>query len=179
MVGRGAETRTSRAASGDPAADLAATREAALRLLERTRRTRSDLARRLREKGFAPERIQEVLDRLQGVGLVDDAEYARAFLAERWGRRAAGWRRLEMDLRRRGVAAEDIARGRERFEEERGPADELSLARRVLAQAARRTLSLEPRQRRQRLYALLARRGFDSETIEAALNEGIPEPADH
>ena len=46
-----------------------------------------------------PAAIDEVLDRLAAVGLVDDVEYARAWLAGRWGRRSAGWRRLEQELR--------------------------------------------------------------------------------
>jgi regulatory protein len=105
------------------------------------------------------------------VGLVDDVEYAHAFLTERWGRRVAGWRRLEQELRRRGVAADDIEQARSRFIEEQGGADEVRLARRVVSQAERRYAALEPRVRRQRLYALLARRGFDSETIEQALRQ--------
>ena len=176
------ETRTSatRAArsgsSGSEAAqDLDAAREAALRLLERTRRTRHDLVRRLRDKGYAPVTVEEALDRLQGVGLVDDVEYARAWLAGRWGRRPAGWRRLEQELRLKGVSAEDIAQARARLEEDQGGADEVTTARRVLAQAERRYRSLEPRVRRQRLYALLARRGFDGDTIQAALRH---EPED-
>ena len=95
--------------SPEHAGDPEAAREAALRLLERTRRTRSDLSRRLREKGYDAAVIEQVLERLAGVGLVDDAEFARAFLKGRWGRRAAGWRRLEQDLRGRGVGADDIA----------------------------------------------------------------------
>ena len=154
--------------------DLEAAREAALRLLERTRRTRSDLARRLREKGFVPEVTEQVLERLAGVGLVDDVEYGRAWLAERWGRRPAGWRRLEQELRMRGVSAEDIARARSRLEEEQGGADEVAAARKVVAQAERRYRSLDPRVRRQRLYALLARRGFDGDTIEQALRAEPP-----
>jgi regulatory protein len=157
------------AVSEERAHDPEAAREAALKLLERTRRTRSDLTRRLREKGYAEPVVAEVIERLAGVGLLDDAEYAHAFLVERWGRRAAGWRRLEQELRRRGVAGEDIERARARFEQEQGGADEVRLASRVVAQAARRYAALEPRVRRQRLYALLARRGFDSETIEQAL----------
>jgi regulatory protein len=153
------------------ARDPEAAREAALRLLERTRRTRSDLEWRLRERGYAAPVIVEVLDRLASVGLVDDVEYARAFLVDRWGRRPAGWRRLEMDLRGRGVAPDDIATARRRIEEEQGGADEVAAARKVIAQAARRYAALEPRQRRQRLWALLARRGFDGDTIEQALRE--------
>ena len=149
--------------------DPEAVREAALKLLERARRTRSDLTRRLREKGYAEAVTAEVIERLSGVGLVDDAEYAHAFLVERWGRRTTGWRRLEMELRRRGVAGDDIDRARTRFTERQGGADEVGLARRVVAQAARRYAALEPRVRRQRLYALLVRRGFDGDTIEQAL----------
>ncbi|MFI5372894.1 MAG: regulatory protein RecX [Candidatus Eisenbacteria bacterium] len=153
---------------------LEAAREAALRLLEHTRRTRDDLTRRLRQRDFDAATIDAVLDRLAAVGLVDDVEYARAYLAERWGRRAAGWRRLEADLRRKGVAPADIATARERLERETGGADEVAMARRVVTQSARRMERLEPRVRRQRLWALLARRGFDGDVIEQALRESAP-----
>jgi regulatory protein len=160
-----------RAAPSEERADAAAAREAALKLLERTRRTRLDLTRRLREKGYAAAVVEEVLDRLAAVGLVDDAEFARAYLAGRWGRRPTGWRRLEQELLRRGVSNEDLAAGRARLEQEAGSADELATARRVMTQASRRYAGLDPRTRRQRLYALLARRGFDVDTIEQALRE--------
>jgi SOS response regulatory protein OraA/RecX len=41
----------------------------------------------------------------------------------------------------------------------------------VIAQSARRYAALDERTRRQRLWALLMRRGFDSETIERALRK--------
>lgn len=151
------------------ARDPEACREAALRLLERTRRTRSDLTRRLKDKGYDAAVIEQVVVRLENVGLIDDVEFARAYLAGRWGRRAAGWRVLENDLRRRGVSPEDIAAARVGFESERGGVDELAGALRAIEQAARRYAKLEPRVRRQRLWGMLARKGFDGETIEAAL----------
>jgi len=150
-------------------AELDAVRQAALRMLERRRRTRSDLERRLRDKDCDPALVAVVLDRLAGVGLVDDVEYARAFLNERWGRRAAGWRRMVGELRSRGISADDIETARAKFEAERGAADEVSAARRAIVQAERRYASLEPRVRRQRLYALLVRRGFDGDVIQQAL----------
>ena len=167
---RGPRTVTPRA-PGERAVDPAAAREAALKLLERTRRTRADLTRRLRDKGFAEPVVLQVIERLAGVGLIDDVEYAHAFLTGRWGRRAAGWRVLEQDLRKRGVEREDIASARARFEAAQGPADEVRLARRVAEQAERRYARLDPRIRRQRLYALLARRGFDGDVIQQALRE--------
>src|SRR5213593_1171822 len=106
--------RTRRGPSGaERPDDDEAAREAALKLLEHTRRTRSDLARRLREKGFSGPLIDEVLERLAGVGLVDDVEFARAWLAGRWGRRPAGWRRLQQQLRASGVSQEDSERARQ------------------------------------------------------------------
>lgn len=162
--------RPARATGAEPSTDLDAAREAALRLLERIRRTRADLARRLHDRGFAAATIDQALDRLAGVGLVDDVEYAYAFLRGRLGRRPAGRRRLEFDLRARGVEPSDIARAFEQIAgDEPFGQGEVEGARRVVALAEHRYRALEPRVRRQRLYALLARRGFDRETIEAAL----------
>jgi len=145
-------------------------REAALKLLDRQRYTRRELTRRLSEKGHEVAEIEATLDRLAQVGLVDDIEYARAFIAGRWGRRAAGWRKIEMDLRGRGVSGEDVVAGRVRFESEQGGAvDESAAARKVVEQAVRRYAGIDPRLRRQRLTALLLRRGFSYDTIEQVL----------
>jgi len=167
----GLRTRSRASLSEERASDPAAAREAALKLLERTRRTRTDLTRRLREKGYAAAVVEPVLERLAEVGLVDDVEYARAFLEARLKRRTTGRRRLEQDLRSRGISADDIAAARARLEEREGHEDETAGARRVIAQAARRYARLDPRTRRQRLYALLVRRGFDGDAIDAALSE--------
>jgi len=164
--------RTTRAPSRtEPLADVESLRQAALRLLERTRRTRSDLERRLRERGGSATHVAEVLERLAGVGLVDDVEFARAFLAGRWGRRATGWRRIEQELRRRGISGDDIVTARARLEAERGATDEAALARRAIEQSARKYAALEPWERKRRLWALLTRRGFSPDAIEQALRE--------
>ena len=155
--------------TAEPIADPEAAREAALKLLERTRRTRSDLSRRLREKGFTAPAIEEALERLARVGLVDDTEYARAFLAGRWGRRPSGLRRLEQQLHAKGVGDEALRAARAQIEAREGAIDEVEAARRLLTQAARRYATLEPRVRQQRLYGLLARRGFSGDVIRQAL----------
>ena len=146
-----------------------ACREAALRLLARTLRTRRDLERRLKDKGFAPVIIAGTLDRLTEVGLVNDAEFARAWLAGRWGRRPSGWRRLQQELRSKGVSEDDIERARALLAERAIAPDEVESAAKLVAQARRRYAGLEPRIQRQRLYALLARRGYDGDIIRRAL----------
>lgn len=160
---------------GTPSPPARSAREDALKLLDRQRYTRRDLTRRLRDKGHAGAEIETTLDRLVEVGLVDDVEYARAFIAGRWARRAAGWRKIEQDLRGRGVSGETIAAAKERFEAEQGgAADESGAARRVVEQAARKYAALDPRTRRQRLTALLLRRGFSYDTIEQVLRGAGP-----
>jgi regulatory protein len=144
-------------------------REAALKLLERTRRTRRDLERRLKEKDFDAATIAATLDRLAEVGLIDDVEYARAWLAGRWGRRPSGWRRLEQELRGKGVSPEDTGKARELLGERGNAPDEVASAAKLVAQARRRYAKLEPHVQRQRLYALLARRGYDGDVIRRAL----------
>jgi regulatory protein len=144
-------------------------REAALKLLERTRRTRRDLERRLKEKDFDAATIAATLDRLAEVGLVDDVEFARAWLAGRWGRKPSGWRRLVQELRAKGISEEDAERARELLSERGSAPDEVGSAAKLVAQARKRYARLEPQAQRQRLYALLARRGYDSDVIRRAL----------
>lgn len=162
-------TRTRRPADAEPITDPEACREAALRLLERSRRTRADLARRLADKGYAVATIDEVIERLARVGLVDDAEYARAFLAGRWGRRPSGWRRLQQELRAKGVGDADVEAARAAIEQREGGVDELATAAKLVALASKRYAKLDPRVRSQRLWALLARRGYDGDTIRRVL----------
>ncbi len=154
---------------GERASDVEAAREAALKLLDRTRRTRFDLQRRLKDKGYLPVAIAGALDRLAEVGLVDDTEFARAWLAGRWGRRPSGWRRLHQELRGKGIADEDIERARALLEDRGSAPDEVASAAKLVEQARRRYARLEPRVQRQRLYALLARHGYDADTIRRAL----------
>ena len=144
-------------------------REAALKLLERTRRTRRDLERRLKEKDFDAATIASTLDRLTEVGLIDDVEFARAWLAGRWGRKPSGWRRLVQELRAKGISEEDAERARALLSERGSAPDEVGSAAKLVAQARKRYARLEPQAQRQRLYALLARRGYDSDVIRRAL----------
>jgi regulatory protein len=150
-----------------------AAQEIALRALERTRRTRRELERRLRDRDVEAAIAREALNRLERVGLIDDLEYARAFLREKLGRRAVGARLLRGQLVARGVngAAADQAMAELASAEDSGSASrtELDRARHAAAQFARRYARLDPKTRRQRLSAALVRRGFDYDTVSDAL----------
>ena len=162
-------------------ADADGAREAALKALERTRRTRRELERRLAERDFEPGVIAGVLDRLEQVGLIDDLEYARAFLREKLARRAVGARLLRGQLLARGVSGAMVDQAMEELaaanRDDTGTRPEVERARRAIAQFARRYARLDPRTRRQRLSAALVRRGFDYDTVAEALASEAVESA--
>ena len=147
------------------------TREAALRILERRRRTRADLAQRLKEKGLAPEDIEAVCERLTEVGLLNDLEFARLYLQGREGK-PRGTRLLHKELRHKGVPAEVAEEALARMAEA-GPDGEAEMdrARTQARQSARKLAGLEPREARQKLFAILGRRGFGMDVIEAISRE--------
>ena len=156
-------------------------REAALRILERRRRTRQELDDRLRQAGHDAESRRLALERLARVGLVDDLEYARAFLREKLPRRAVGDRVLQVDLQRRGVAAELVRQALDELSgemESSGGTTERERARKALAQLHPRYAKLDPVVARRRLCAAMARRGFSQRVVESLLANAAEEPAE-
>jgi regulatory protein len=153
-------------------------KEAALRLLAIRPRSAAELTRRLREKQYPEAVVHDCVDRLLEAGLVQDAEFAGMFVRDRVRLRPQGRRRLVQELRNRGID-EETARAAidDGFESEQ--VSELELAR----QAARkwRPRAGEAAARgRQRLYGLLARRGFAMDVIREVVDEFAPpgdEPA--
>ncbi|MCJ7551018.1 MAG: RecX family transcriptional regulator [Anaerolineae bacterium] len=125
-------------------------------------RSETELRDYLLEKEFPESDVEEVLARLNRVGLVDDAEFARYWIDNRARFRPRGGRMLQYELQRKGVASETI-------EEALDDYDELAAVRKVAQEQARRLQHLPPDKFRRRLYARLARRGFSSGLIQEIL----------
>lgn len=161
-LGVGTEVGGAGLAALRAAAASDATERRALRLIARRPRSRAEIRRRLEEWGVDDAQAREVLERLTSVGALDDGALARAIGEER--RRAGHGRlRVEADLDRLAVAAHarPEARGGERDEADR--ARELVEARYGPPPYARADV--------RRAAALLARRGFDADTVEAVLGD--------
>jgi regulatory protein len=155
-------------------------REAALNLISFRSRTRSELARKLRAKGFEVARIAACLDRLAESGLIDDAAVSAAFVRDRLRHRPRGRSRLRSELRAKGVTsdvADDVVDGV--FEEE-GVTD-IQLATEVaegwvsrqstalVAALALDSWTDERRRAQRRLRGYLARRGFSGEALRSGV----------
>src|SRR6185295_15379385 len=82
--------------------------ERALRLLGQRQHFRADLRRKLLAKGYEAEEVDEALTRCASEGYLDDESTARAFVAERQGRRGLGRARVAAELRRHGASGNAV-----------------------------------------------------------------------
>jgi regulatory protein len=177
--------RARRAEVDDPNVVL----EAALRFLEVRQRSVAEVRRRLARAGYREELVTGVIARLGDLGVLDDEAFARAWIESRDRAHPRGEHALMLELRQKGLDASTIAGAlRTRREDavrwnaetgdgtdaEEGPgasADE-AVARKLLARHARALDRIvDPRARRQRAYALLARNGFGPEVAAAVARE--------
>jgi len=186
-----AQRRARRAEVDDPEVVLAA----ALRYLEARARSVTETRRRLSEAGYRDELVDGAIERLIALGLLDDEAFARHWVESRDRARPRGEVALRRELRLRGVdpaivdavLAERRAPAAVRLSgeppESHGDAvvDPDEAAARRLLERRRRDLErvTDPRKRRARAYALLARNGFGPEIAArlAASLAGLGEDA--
>jgi regulatory protein len=129
----------------------------------------SALRRKLGQKEYAAAEADDAIRRLLDNGLLDDAKYAEQFARSKMQSTGASKRRLTQDLYRKGikgdVATQAIANVVE--QDEIDPAAVIErVARKKLAQLG----DLEPVVLRRRLFAFLARRGYDLEEIKRVVS---------
>jgi regulatory protein len=140
----------------------------ALNMLALRARSSSELARSLVRKGEEKAHVDWAIARLLEQGLLDDAAFARALTRSRvvGGKRSR--RRVEQELARKGVSRSVAGEAIDDVFE-----DEAVDQRAIVEEAARKKLrslaGLEPAVQRRRLYAFLARRGYDLDDIRAAI----------
>jgi regulatory protein len=151
--------RAERAEITDPAVLL----EAALRFLEARQRSADEVRQRLLLQGYRVTMVDAAVTRLTDLGMLDDASFARSWVESRDRARPRGERVLRQELRRKGIDRAIVDETLSDREVDRPNADEAA-ARRLLERHANALARVtDPRARRQRAYALLARNGFDSD----------------
>lgn len=157
-----------RAAAVEEAAAVQRTFDRALDLLAVRARAARDLARTLVRKGESAAHVDAAIARLQALGFLDDAAFARQFARAKLAGAGFSRRRLQAELARRGVARDvtDAALADVLADEE---VDASAVIDRVAAKKMRTLAGLAPEVRRRRLYAFLARRGYDPDEIRAAM----------
>jgi regulatory protein len=180
-----AERKERKAQIEDPAVVL----EAAARFLEPRARSVTEVRRRLTGAGYRIDLVEGAITRMLELGMLDDEAFARAWVESRDRARPRGERAIRAELGLKGVDRITIdlvlAERREAQAGDGDPDDDASVsADHVAAErlVARHRRSLErvadPRQRRQRAYALLARNGFDPEVCREVATQLANETAE-
>jgi regulatory protein len=160
--------RESSPRSEDVDADVeSVARTIALRKLTVRACTRHELDQALRAKNVPQAAIDAVLDRLEEVGLVDDASFAVDWVTSRQQRRHLSRQGLRRELRAKGVQRSDIDSALDRVDLDA----ELRSARELVERkrAAMNGLSRDVQYRR--LAGLLSRRGFDTTITTRVLTD--------
>ena len=183
-----AERRERRASVDDPTVVL----EAAARFLEPRARSVAEVRRRLTGAGYRADLVDGAIERMLELAMLDDEAFARAWIESRDRSRPRGERAIRVELGQKGVdrITVDLVLAERREAAEGVPggedgdgapisADEAA-AERLIARNARTLARVaDPRSRRQRAYALLARNGFDPEvcrTVAGRVGDDDPTP---
>jgi regulatory protein len=141
----------------------------ALAMLAARPRAARDLERMLVRKGEPAEHVAAAVERLISLGILDDAQFARQFIRAKIAGAGLSRRRLQSELWRRGVARDviDAALAEVLVEDE---VDEDAQIAQVAAKKLRTLRSADPATVRRRLYAFLARRGYEGSAIRRVMD---------
>ena len=138
--------------------------EQALVFLEFKARSVAELRRKLLQKGGSAEEVDEVIQRLLDQKVLDDDAYARQFARGKLASAGASRHRIAQELSRKGIRRDAANEAIEELTEEEG-IDPMAAAVRVARKKWKALQSLDDVTRKRRLYAFLARRGFNPDEI--------------
>jgi regulatory protein len=131
-------------------------RDIVVRKLSERAHSRSDLAQALARKQVPEEVAEMTLDKFAAAGLVNDEEFARAWVQSRQRSKGLSSRVLAMELRRKGVD-DEIAR---EVLADLDPEQEIQAAHRLVQAKLRSMSRMDDTTKIRRLTGMLARKGY-------------------
>ncbi len=153
------------------------TYDRALDLLEARARSVAELRRALIRKGEPVAAIDAAIERLLAAGLLDDASFARQFARSKALGAGHSRRRIQQELAKRGVSRDVSDPAIAGVFEDEAVDEEASIER--VARKKLRTLgNVDAATQRRRLFAFLARRGYDSDDIQRVMRVVLDGDAD-
>jgi len=137
-------------------------------MLEARSRGVVELRRLLIKKGEPEADVDAAIERLKASGILDDTNFARQLTRSKAIGAGLSRRRIGQELTRRGVSRDVSDEAIEAVFEEEG-IDEAQSIDRVARKKLRMLTKVDDATRRRRLYAFLARRGYDNDDIARVL----------
>jgi regulatory protein len=142
-------------------------KDAALKFLSYRMRSEKEVRDKLKKKEFANDLIDEVIKDLKRINLIDDSNFASAFVRDKISNKPQGKILLKQELWKKGIKDETIEKVlKEYFEDEE---EELNLAKNLLEKRKKRYENLDKNIAKRRMMSFLLRRGFSYEIVKQAL----------
>ena len=143
-------------------------KNSAYRYLTYRPRSRAEIESKLHNKGFTDAVVRQVISDLIRLEYVNDREFARQWTRSRVRLRGFGRRRIEQELRSKGIDRDII---RQTFGELFGDDSEFETAKQTARKKLSTMRSVDRETRRRRLAGFLERKGFPFEIIGRVLRE--------
>lgn len=134
---------------------------AAIGQLSYRRRSQKEIADYLKRKEYDADIVANVITRLENLGLVDDAAFAKAWIADRQLLRPRSRRTLQTELMQKGIDRETISAALSLVTE----TSQLDILTGLIERKRKQSAYAEP----QKLVAYLARQGYGYDQIKKAL----------
>ena len=136
-------------------------------------KTRGQLRKKLRAEGFDTELIEPLLDKFEAAKLIDDAEYAQSFVAQKSRTKKLSRAALRRELAERGVRGEEAENALAQRTDEQEREDAAELVRKKLRPGMDLSDRAEKDRVTRRLLGMLARRGYSSSVSMSVIREEL------
>ena len=136
-------------------------------------KTRGQLRKKLQAEGFEAELIEPLLDKFEGAKLIDDAEYAQSFVAQKSRTKKLSRAALRRELAERGVRGEEAENALAQRTDEQEREDAAELVRKKLRPGMDLSDRAEKDKVTRRLLGMLARRGYSSSVSMSVIREEL------
>ena len=136
-------------------------------------KTRGQLRKKLQAEGFDAELIEPLLDKFEAAKLIDDAEYAQSFVAQKSRTKKLSRAALRRELAERGVRGEEAESALAQRTDEQEREDAAELVRKKLRPGMDLSDRAEKDRVTRRLLGMLARRGYSSSVSMSVIREEL------
>lgn len=136
-------------------------------------KTRGQLRKKLQAEGFEAELIEPLLDKFEAAKLIDDAEYAQTFVAQKSRTKKLSRAALRRELAERGVRGEEAENALAQRTDEQEREDAAELVRKKLRPGMDLSDRAEKDRVTRRLLGMLARRGYSSSVSMSVVREEL------
>lgn len=136
-------------------------------------KTRGQLRKKLQAEGFDAELIEPLLDKFEAAKLIDDAEYAQTFVAQKSRTKKLSRAALRRELAERGVRGEEAENALAQRTDEQEREDAAELVRKKLRPGMDLSDRAEKDRVTRRLLGMLARRGYSSSVSMSVIREEL------